>query len=311
VTLRVPKLRRQTFETAIIRALSAAREFGGGALIEMYLAGVSVRRWRISPRRCGTRVSRARCSNLNQKIYGQIEAWRHRPIEGEQPYVYLDGIVLKRSWAGEVRNVSLLVAISVNATLPADPRIVEGAKEDRPAGAVSWPSQGRGLRGVELIVSDACIGLVESAPSSSRRALAACMVHSIATSSAMCAAGKLRVGGTDAQAIHAQEDLAAAHRKAAEWSSAPQHEARKQPSWSRRRCLRTLAYYAFRKSTGGASDRQSARAHHARDPPRTRVVGAFRTATRPQSGRPAAPHRRHALVDQTISHMELLRQRNA
>ena len=28
--------------------------------------------------------------------------------------VYLDGIVLKRSWAGEIRNVSLLVAISVN-----------------------------------------------------------------------------------------------------------------------------------------------------------------------------------------------------
>src|SRR5262249_34488527 len=39
------------------------------------------------------------------------EAWRNRPIEGEHPYVYLDGIVLKRSWAGEVRNVSLLVAI--------------------------------------------------------------------------------------------------------------------------------------------------------------------------------------------------------
>jgi len=33
---------------------------------------------------------------------------------GEHPYVYLDGIVLKRSWAGEVRNVSLLVAIGVN-----------------------------------------------------------------------------------------------------------------------------------------------------------------------------------------------------
>ena len=37
-----------------------------------------------------------------------------RPIEGEHPYIYLDGIVLKRSWAGEVRNVSLLVATSVN-----------------------------------------------------------------------------------------------------------------------------------------------------------------------------------------------------
>ena len=27
--------------------------------------------------------------------------------EGEHPYVYLDGILLKRSWAGEVRDVSL------------------------------------------------------------------------------------------------------------------------------------------------------------------------------------------------------------
>ena len=54
-------------------------------------------------------------SNLNKKIYPSVEAWRIRPIEGEHPYVYLDGIVLKRTWAGEVRNVSLLVATSVNA----------------------------------------------------------------------------------------------------------------------------------------------------------------------------------------------------
>jgi hypothetical protein len=32
----------------------------------------------------------------------------------EHPYVFLDGIVMKRTWAGEVRNVSLLVAIGVN-----------------------------------------------------------------------------------------------------------------------------------------------------------------------------------------------------
>jgi putative transposase len=54
-------------------------------------------------------------SELNKKIYGTIETWRNRPIEVEHPYVYLDGIVLKRSWAGEVRNVSLLVAIGVNS----------------------------------------------------------------------------------------------------------------------------------------------------------------------------------------------------
>jgi transposase-like protein len=32
-----------------------------------------------------------------QKDLRGIEAWRNRPSEGEQPYVCLDGIVLKRS----------------------------------------------------------------------------------------------------------------------------------------------------------------------------------------------------------------------
>jgi transposase-like protein len=34
---------------------------------------------------------------LNQKIYRHIEAWRNRAIEGEFPYLYLDGVILKRS----------------------------------------------------------------------------------------------------------------------------------------------------------------------------------------------------------------------
>src|SRR3974377_2228900 len=72
----------------------------------MYLAGVSVRRVEdITEALWGTRVSPSTVSDLNKNIYGTIEAWRNRPIEGEHPYVYLDGIVLKRSWAGEVRNV--------------------------------------------------------------------------------------------------------------------------------------------------------------------------------------------------------------
>jgi transposase-like protein len=103
------------------------------ALIEMYLAGVSVRRVEdITEALWGTRVSPSTVSDLNKKIYGTIEAWRNRPIEGEHPYVYLDGIVLKRSWAGEVRNVSLLVAIGVNDSGYREILgICEGAKEDK------------------------------------------------------------------------------------------------------------------------------------------------------------------------------------
>ncbi len=67
------------------------------ALVEMYLAGVSVRRVEdITEALWGTRVSPSTVSELNQKIYAQIEAWRNRPIEGQHAYVYLDGIWLKR-----------------------------------------------------------------------------------------------------------------------------------------------------------------------------------------------------------------------
>src|SRR5512143_1640440 len=160
VSLKVPKLRRQTFETAIIERYRRRESSVEEALIEMYLAGVSVRRVEdITEALWGTRVSAGTVSNLNQKIYGQIEAWRTQPIEGEHPYVYLDGIVLKRTWAGEVRNVSLLVAISVNAEgYRQILGIVEDAKEDK----AGWSAflahlKSRGLCGVELIVSDACI----------------------------------------------------------------------------------------------------------------------------------------------------------
>ena len=98
----------------------------------MYLAGVSVRRVEdITEAPWGTRVSPSTVSDLNKKIYGTIETWHNRPIEGEHPYVHLDGIVLKRSWAGEVRNVSLLVAIGVNCEGYREILgICEGAKED-------------------------------------------------------------------------------------------------------------------------------------------------------------------------------------
>jgi len=113
----------------------------------------------------GTRVSPGTISNLNKKIYAQIEIWRNQPIEGKHPYVYLDGIVMKRSWAGEVKNISLLVAFGVNEEGYREILgICEGHKEDRSGWAGFLRHlKGRGLKGVRLIISDACMGLMESA----------------------------------------------------------------------------------------------------------------------------------------------------
>ena len=83
MTLQVPKLRRLTFETAIIERYKRRESSVEEALVEMYLAGVSCAESKTSPKRCGgTRVSSGTVSRLNQKIYRHIEAWRNREIVG-------------------------------------------------------------------------------------------------------------------------------------------------------------------------------------------------------------------------------------
>src|SRR5205814_2911738 len=102
VGLKVPKLRKATFESQVIERYRRRETSVEEALVEMYLAGVSTRRIEdITEAVWGTRVSSSTVSELNKKIYGQINEWRNRPIEGEHPYVFLDGIWLKRCWGGE------------------------------------------------------------------------------------------------------------------------------------------------------------------------------------------------------------------
>jgi putative transposase len=218
VTLKVPKLRRQTFETAIIERYRRREASVEEALIEMYLAGVSVRRVEdITEALWGTRVSPSTVSDLNKKIYATIETWRNRPIEGEHPYVYLDGIVMKRSWAGEVRNVSLLVAIAVNVEGYWEMLgIVEGAKEDKAGWSLFLRHlKERGLKGVRLIISDACIGLAESAAEFFPDARwQRCIVHFYRNVFSHVPRPKLREVAAMLKAIHAAEDVQAAKEKA-------------------------------------------------------------------------------------------------
>jgi putative transposase len=218
VTLSVPRLRNLPFETQIIERYRRRESSVEEALVEMYLAGVSVRRVEdITEALWGTRVSPSTVSELNQKIYTQIEAWRNRPIEGEHAYVYLDGIWLKRSWGGEVKNVAVLVAIGVREDGYREILgVVEGVKED----TESWGNflrhlKQRGLQGVRLIISDKCVGLVEAAGEFYPEATwQRCMVHWYRNVMSVVPRGKVKEVMAMLKAIHAQEDRPAACQKA-------------------------------------------------------------------------------------------------
>lgn len=218
VTLQMPKLRSIPFETAIIERYRRRESSVEEALIEMYLAGVSVRRVEdITEALWGTRVSPGTVSKLNQKIYEKIDAWRTRPLPHAYPYVFLDGIWLKRSWGGEVRNVSILVAIAVaedgfREVIGA----MEGAKEDKE----SWSQfvrhlKERGLKGVQLVISDKCLGLVESVAEVFPAARwQRCVVHFYRNVFTMVPKGRVREVAAMLKAIHAQEDRREALAKA-------------------------------------------------------------------------------------------------
>ncbi|MBP7051027.1 MAG: IS256 family transposase [Phycisphaerae bacterium] len=218
VELKVPKLRQSKFETAIIERYRRRESSVEEALMEMYLAGVSVRRVEdITEALWGMRVSAGTVSDLNQKLYDRIEQWRNAPIVGQYPYVYLDGICLKRSWAGEVRNVSVLVAVGIGTDGFRDILgVVEGPKED----TESWRQflthlKGRGLTGVQLIVSDRCLGLVEAATEFYPEARwQRCVVHWYRNIFSDVPSTKIKEVAAMLKAIHAQEDAAAAQAKA-------------------------------------------------------------------------------------------------
>lgn len=219
VTLTVPRLRTLPFETQIIERYRRRESSVEEALIEMYLAGVSVRRVEdITEALWGTKVSASTVSELNQKVYGQIAAWRNRPLTGEHPYVYLDGIWLKRTWGGEVQNVAVLVAIGVNRDGYREILgVMEGSKEDK----ASWLTflrhlKERGLTGVRLVISDKCLGLVEALGECfPEAAWQRCVVHFYRNVFAVVPKGQAKEVAAMLKAIHAQEDRAAAQAKAA------------------------------------------------------------------------------------------------
>ncbi len=218
VSLKVPKLRSLPFETAIIERYKRRESSVEEALVEMYLAGVSVRRVEdITEALWGTRVSPSTVSELNQKIYAQIEEWRQRRIEKRFVYVYWDGVWLKRSWGGEVRNVSVLVAIGVDEEgFRHVLGVSEGAKED----GASWTAflrelKQRGLAGVQLFVSDKCLGLIENLAEFYPEARwQRCVVHFYRNVWTKVPSGKVKEVAAMLKAIHAQEDRDAAREKA-------------------------------------------------------------------------------------------------
>ena len=181
LALKVPKLKGEVFESAVIERYRRREQSVEESLIDMYLAGVSTRQVDdISQLLWGDRMPSQTLSDKLKKVYEDIDSWRTRPLESEYPYVFMDGVWHKRSWGGHVENVSVLVAIGVDSE---GHREVIGVAEDMKEDGDSWEQfvRGmieRGLKGVRLVVGDRCAGIVATVGEMLPQArYQRCMVH--------------------------------------------------------------------------------------------------------------------------------------
>lgn len=161
ITFDVPQVRDGSFYPgALEKGLRSERALTL-TLAEMYVQGVSTRRVKtVIEQMCGTAISSSQVSRAAAQLDETLEAWRNRPLD-EIRYLYLDARYEKVRMDGQIRDAAILIASGV---APDGKRQIVGVSISLGEQEVHWRSflqslVKRGLRGVQLIISDAHTGL--------------------------------------------------------------------------------------------------------------------------------------------------------
>lgn len=166
IPLRVPRIRGGKFSTELFARYQRSEQALVLALMEMVVNGVSTRKvTQITEELCGTEFSKSTVSDLCKRLDPIVKAWNGRPLsENRFPFVLVDAMYLKVREDGRVRSRGVMIATGVNTD---GYREVLGLMLGDTESEASWSEffgwlKSRGLRGVDLIVSDDHGGLVRA-----------------------------------------------------------------------------------------------------------------------------------------------------
>ncbi len=161
--LRVPQDRSGHFSTELFERYQRSERALVATLAEMYVQGVSTRKVKaITEELCGHAFSASSISAINKRLDESLKAFAERSLQEPFAYLILDARYEKVREAGVVMSQAVLIAVGIDWDGRRQILSVEMAgRESRCA----WKDflvrlKGRGLKGVELVVSDDHAGLV-------------------------------------------------------------------------------------------------------------------------------------------------------
>jgi len=166
ITLHVPRLRDGKFSTELFIRYQRSEQAFVLALLEMVVNGVSTRKVSlITEELCGVELSKSTVSELCKRLDPLVIAWNSRPLSDTRfPFVLVDALYLKVREEGRVRSRGVMIAIGINEV---GNREVLGLMLGDTESEESWTEffvvlKNRGLRGMEILVSDNHSGLVKA-----------------------------------------------------------------------------------------------------------------------------------------------------
>jgi len=162
VELRIPKLRKGSYFPGFLEPRRMAEKALTAVIQEAYVQGISTRSVDDLVQAMGmSGISKSQVSRLCAEIDDKVQTFLNRPLEGDWLYVWLDATYVKVRQAGRIVSVAVIIAVGVNAD---GRREVLGLDIGPSEAETFWTEflrklARRGLRGVQLVISDAHEGL--------------------------------------------------------------------------------------------------------------------------------------------------------
>lgn len=163
--LEVPRHRNVPFKTVLFENYQRNEQALIATMMEMVVQGVSTRNiQKVTEELCGESFSKSTVSEICRELDVPVKAFKERLLPEKYPFIMADAMYIKVREDHRIRSKALLLAVGIN---PEGRKEILGFEVCDAEKVNTWKNffeslKSRGLRGVDLVISDSHNGLVES-----------------------------------------------------------------------------------------------------------------------------------------------------